>query len=333
MQGCSTLSCRLCWAGVVRVAKRIWNDKWRALLFLIALAAVSLALRSRYLASRGVDLISEIERVRTLARQGDATTLAETLDQSVVQIPAGEFLMGSDTGRSDEKPEHSVYLDAFEIDRFEVTNAQYRRFLQAAKRTAPPYWSGADYPIGQTDYPVVGVSWEDAAAYCAWAGQRLPTEAEWEKTCRSTAGRTYPWGDEWDTSRANVETTAPQAWPADWSEAWKSLQALPVESEARRLKPVGSYPGGASDYGVVDLAGNASEWVWDWYNWSDYQSLPTQNPRNMGPPWNHCLRGSSWFDPYGSTNWVQEMSRCSARNSSHETRDPRVGFRCARSIP
>ncbi len=240
--------------------------------------------------------------------------------------------MGSDVGRSDEKPAHWVYLDAFDIDRFEVTNAQYRRFLQATKRVAPRYWTGVEYPIGQADYPVVGVSWEEADAYCAWAGKRLPTEAEWEKSCRGADERTYPWGNAWDIGRANVEPAAPQSWPVDWSEAWQALQAPSLESEARRLRPVGSYPNGASRYGVVDLVGNASEWVEDWYNWSDYQDLPPQNPRGMGPPWNHSLRGSSWFDPYGSTSWTPAMSRCSARNSSHETQDPRVGFRCARSV-
>jgi len=320
------------WASGVRGVKLIWNNKWRALLLLIALAAGCFALRSRYLDSSGAGLNAEIERVRGLARSGDTATFAEVLDQSVVRIPAGEFVRGSNNGRGDEKPERSIHLDAFDIDRFEVTNAQYRRFLQAEERTAPPYWMGVEYPIGQADYPVVGVSWEEADAYCAWVGKRLPTEAEWEKACRGTDGRTYPWGNEWDTRRANVETTAPQSWPVDWSEAWKSLQASLIEDGTRGLKPVGSYPDGASVDGVLDLIGNASEWVGDWYNWGDYQNLPTQNPRGLGPPWNHSLRGSSWFDPYGSTNWVQEMSRCSARNSSHETQDPRVGFRCALSV-
>ena len=278
-------------------------------------------------------VLEQIELAREIARAGDTTRLTEVLDRSTVRIPAGEFVMGSDSGRSDERPQRSVYLDAFEIDRFEVSNAQYRRFLQATKRAAPPYWSGSEYPLGQADYPVVGVSWEEADAYCTWAGKRLPTEAEWEKTCRSTEGRLYPWGDVWDVSRANVEATAPQSWPVDWNEAWKLIRASSSEAGERRLAPVGSYPGGASTYGVLNLAGNASEWVWDWYNWSDYQNMPARNPRGMGPPWNHSLRGSPWFDPYGSTSRVQDMSRCSARNSSHETRDPRVGFRCARTVP
>jgi formylglycine-generating enzyme required for sulfatase activity len=311
----------------------IRKKKWYVLLLLIVLLVAYFAIRSLDVVPRRNDLNAEIELVRELARSGDRARLAEAFDRSTVQIPAGEFVMGSNSGRSDERPQRSVFLDAFEIDRFEVSNAQYQRFLQTMKRTAPPYWPGGEYPIDQADYPVVGVSWEDADAYCTWAGKRLPTEAEWEKACRGTDSRIYPWGDVWDLSRANVEVTAPQSWPVDWNEAWTLLQASSNETGQRRLMPVGSYLDGASTYGVLDLVGNASEWVEDWYTWSDYQHMPAQNPRGMGPPWNHSLRGSPWFDPYGSTSWVQDMSRCSARNSSHETRDPRVGFRCARTVP
>lgn len=127
---------------------------------------------------------------------GDWLGVAEALDRSVVYIPAGEFLMGSNSGRADERPERLVYLDAFEIDRYEVTN----------------------------------------------------------------------------------------------------------------------------------------KWVSDWYNWRGYEDLPARNPQVLGPPWNRCVRGTAWYDPFGSQGWAQKMSRCSARNSSHETQDPRVGFRCARSV-
>jgi sulfatase modifying factor 1 len=278
-----------------------------------------------------IDPTTEIKFLRRLAASDDSFQLAQILDRSMVSISAGEFIMGSNTGRSDEWPEHSVYLDTFDIDRFEVTNAQYQRFVQATKRAAPPYWSGFNYPTGQVDYPVVGVSWDDANAYCNWIGKRLPTEAEWEKTCRSTDGRIYPWGNDWDSKRGNVERSSEQSWPMDWDQAWVLLRSAADYSSTRRLQPVGSCLDGASQAVVLDLVGNASEWVWDWYNWRNYEDMPTQNPRSAGPPWNHSLRGSPWLDPYGSTDWTQAMSRCAARNSSHETRDPRVGFRCARS--
>lgn len=276
------------------------------------------------------DLSTQLELLHWLVTSQDIDSLADVLDHRMVIIPAGEFTIGSANGRSDEQPERSVYLDAFEIDRFEVTNAQYRRFLIATGRTAPVYWSGNDYPIGKTDYPVVGVRWDDADAYCRWAGKRLPSEAEWEKTCRNPDDRIYPWGNTWDSRNANVEVSAPSTWPLDWTEAWPMLQTSQANTVKRGLQPIGSHPNGATADGVLDLVGNAAEWVADWYSWTGYQNLPTRNPHGMGPPWNHSLRGSSWFDPYGNTAWTQEMSRCSARNSSHETSDPRVGFRCAR---
>jgi formylglycine-generating enzyme required for sulfatase activity len=285
---------------------------------------------------------AEINLLRRLAAS-DVARLAETLDHSAVHIGAGDFTMGSDMGRDDERPQHVVYLDAFEMDRYEVTNAQYRRFLEATDRNPPPYWSSDDYPAGQADYPVVGVSWEDADAYCAWAGMRLPTEAEWEKACRGTDGRIYPWGNTWDPHRANVDVSAhalPSAGHTEfeasvWDAAWQLLQATPSGPGKPGLRPIGSYPDGASPYGIMDLVGNASEWVADWYNWGNYSNMPTRNPRNMEPPWNRCLRGGPWHDPTGSADWIRNMSRCSARNSSHiasESLDPRVGFRCAHSL-
>ena len=306
---------------------------------------VAIVLLLAYLASRkiGTSLLRPgtvndgIKLVRQLA-SSDEAQLAQVLDRSVVAIAAGDFVMGRDTGRDDERPQHSVYLDAYEMDRYEVTNAQYRRFLQATGRQPPSYWPGDEYPSGQADYPVIGTSWEDADAYCQWVGKRLPTEAEWEKACRGDDGRIYPWGDTWEPRRANVDVSARPLRPPSqteseltvWDVAWQLVRVTPADRQPG-LRPVGSFPDSASPYGVMDLTGNASEWVWDWYNWSDYSQIPTRNPRVLGPPWNHCVRGSPWRDPTGTAEWVQTMSRCSARSSSHEVRDPRVGFRCARS--
>lgn len=322
---------------------------WRVIVLAVLIIVAYLAGRTittRVRSSRGAipggdELAAEIERLRELAAVGDLVALAEALDRSVVAIPAGEFLMGDDGGPANEQPQRAVYLDAFEIDRYEVTNVQYQRFVRATGLGPPPYWSGDEYPPGQADVPVVGVTWENAEAYCGWMGRRLPTEAEWERACRSTDGRVYPWGDAWDPSRANVgggeasrsrpvrhiEPGAPA-----WGEGWALVQAIPADAEALGLRPVGSYLDGASPDGVMDLVGNASEWMVDWFNWDGYRDMPDRNPVGLGPEWNRSLRGSSWV-PYGVPHWAQERSRCSARDSTHRgTPDARFGFRCVRSV-
>jgi formylglycine-generating enzyme required for sulfatase activity len=245
--------------------------------------------------------------------------LSQALDASMVLVPAGEFLMGSDSGDLDERPQRRVYPDAFEIDRYEVTNLQYRRFLLATGRQPPqrwperyvaflparnPGWNGTDYPAGEATYPVVAVNWEDATAYCAWVGKRLPTEAEWEKAARGMDGRTYPWGDSWDPSRANVDKTG-----------------------VGYTQPVGSYPAGASPYGALDMAGNAWEWVADLYDRQYYTYAPSRNP--PGPEsgtGERILRGGAWDSP-------ADHLRASYRNATHcFGPNYRAGFRCARSV-
>jgi formylglycine-generating enzyme required for sulfatase activity len=300
------------------------------LLGLLPVYALGVAISARL---RGPDILEpDIAYIRQLAASGDPG-LSEVLDQSMISVPAGEFLMGSESGLDNEKPQRLVYLDAFEIDRFEVTNAQYRRFIIATGRRPPRYWSGVDYPPGQADLPVVGVEWLNAEAYCAWVDKRLPTEAEWEKACRGTDGRTYPWGDTWDMDRANVGLPHSEPRSGLWDRAWILLQEPKQASDLPGLSSVGSYPEGASAYGVMDMAGNASEWVTDWYNWGGYWDLPDRNPVGTEPPWNRCLRGSSWYVPYGDPSQGQFRSRCAARNSSHGAdNDARMGFRCARAI-
>ncbi|NOH01375.1 MAG: SUMF1/EgtB/PvdO family nonheme iron enzyme [Chloroflexi bacterium] len=181
-----------------------------------------------------------------------------------------------------------MYLDAFEIDRYEVTNIQYSRFLAATGRDVPFHWRGGAFPRGQADYPVVGISWEDANAYCVWAGKRLPTEAEWEKACRGADGRQYPWGDDWNPQYANVgmtnrasPSTGQPGSPTAWAHAPGLILVTPA-ADGLGLRPVGSYPEGASPYGVLDLVGNASEWVFDWYNWGDYSEPAHTQPGEPG---------------------------------------------------
>ena len=242
--------------------------------------------------------------------------------------------------RWDERPEQSIYLDRFEIDQFEVTNCQYQRFVQATARPAPPYWNGDQFPAGQADYAVAGITWDEANAYCQWSGKRLATEAEWEKACRGVDGRIYPWGNEWQVGQGNTDSLAgsyefpevPGTAPSLWDDSWGFLKATPSAPGHRGLMPVGSYLSGASPYAVLDMVGNVSEWVADWYVNADYSQLPLRNPQTLAPHWNHAMRGSPWYDPAGGPQWVQDQSRCSARNSSHDLLDARVGVRCARTV-
>jgi formylglycine-generating enzyme required for sulfatase activity len=196
----------------------------------------------------------------------------------MVYVPAGEFLMGStddDPDASDyEKPQHTVYLDAFWIDKTEVTNAQYRKCVEAGACEEPPYWNDDTY--NAPSQPVVGVSWDGAQVYAAWVGGRLPTEAEWEKAARGTDGRIYPWGNSApDCNKANYEGCADH----------------PLA--------VGSHPDGASPYGVLDMAGNVWEWVADWYDEGYYVSAPFRNPAGPDSGDFRVLRGGTFFSDPG----------------------------------
>lgn len=171
----------------------------------------------------------------------DSVKISPIDGMEMVYFPAGTFTMGLDGGRFDEEPQHEVYLDAFWIDRTKVTNATYKTFMQAGKCTTPAHEKY--YPYEEySNYPVVYVSWEQANKYCTWAGRRLPTEAEWEKAARGTDGRLYPWGDE-----------APNS------------TLLNFARKNGDIMPVGSFLEGVSPYGALDMAGNAWEWVADWY--------------------------------------------------------------------
>jgi len=201
----------------------------------------------------------------------------------MVLIPAGEFQMGDNYFIDAEV--HTVYLDAFYIDKYEVTNAQYKKFMDATGHKAPKYWNDANY--NKPNHPVVGVDWNDASAYCSWAGKRLPTEAEWEKSARGgLVGKKYVWGDEWSPpSKAgnfDDETTVDSSRISGYSDGyvWTS--------------PVGSFkPNG---YGLYDMAGNVWEWVADWYDRNYYSSSPKSNPTGPSSGSSRVLRGGSWDD-------------------------------------
>jgi len=191
----------------------------------------------------------------------------------MVYIPAGEFIMGSNDRADEEEPQRSVYLDGYWMYRHPVTVAQYRKFCSETRRKMPdpPSWGWKD------DHPIVNVTWHDAKAYADWAGVQLPTEAQWEKAARGTDRRAYPWGNEFDASKA--------------------VCGVRRRSE-KSTAPVGSIPSGASPYGCLDMAGNVWEWCADWYDEDYYRSAPNRNPTGPASGSRRVLRGGSWGSNY-----------------------------------
>jgi formylglycine-generating enzyme required for sulfatase activity len=216
---------------------------------------------------------------------------------AMVWVPAGTFRMGSGlredlraaAGRrdwremrdvvwsrlrgeedSDEVPSRAVYLDGYWLYKHEVTGAQYRQFCASTGRHMPeePPWGWQD------NHPIVNVDWHDAAAYAAWAGASLPTEAQWEKAARGTDGRIYPWGNVWDGARC----------------------CNSVDGSAASSSFVGSFPAGASPYGAQDMAGNVWEWCADWYDGEYYRHAPRRNPTGLVTGTARVLRGGSWIN-------------------------------------
>lgn len=262
------------------------------------------------------------------------------VDPVLILIPEGEFLMGSndEIAKDHEKPEHAVYLDNFYIYQTHVTNFQFEDFIKKTRyiTTAEEvgwslvfngetfdeiegaYWRAPSGPgsdlSGRGNYPVLHVSWFDAAAYCAWAGGRLPTEAEWEKAARGTDGsRMFPWeGDQISGDRANVcDVNCPATWAiTDHDDGYATSS------------PAGNYPNGASPYSVLDMAGNVTDWVNDWYAEDYYGMSPYENPTGPLVGEMRVHRGASWYSGY--TN-----QRSTARNMNLPThKHDHGGFRC-----
>lgn len=223
--------------------------------------------------------------------------------EDMITIPAGWFTMGQDNDRRANRPQRQIYLDAFAIDRTEVTNAAYGQYLATTEYQPDRGWD-LDVETERGQEPVTGLLWHEADAYCRWMGKRLPTEAEWEKAARGTDARIYPWGDTWDSSKANT---------ADRAQGNVLL--------------VGSFPAGASPYGVLDMCGNAAEWVNDYFTFDYYTYGPDHNHQGPQQVLDHSLRGGSFADP-------AEFTTTFFRNSSHSVLpNVRVGFRCAISLP
>lgn len=241
-----------------------------------------------------------------------------------ILIPAGSFQMGCDAGnpaedacsaidQADELPLHTVHLDAYYIDRYEVTNARYSACVDVGSCTPPlhPESSTRSFYYGNPEYaqyPVVWVSWQQSSTFCAWAGKRLPTEAEWEKAARGAADtRTYPWGDD-----------APSCAHANF---WDIANTpTPCVGDTDR---VGARPDGQSPYGLLDMAGNVAEWVSDWYAADYYSESPASNPQGPVTGVSHLLRSGYW----GPTSLrIANRSVVEVEAWSNG-----IGFRCARS--
>jgi formylglycine-generating enzyme required for sulfatase activity len=234
----------------------------------------------------------------------------------LIHVPQGEFIMGSDTGDSDQQPSHSVYLSSYWIDQTEITNAMFVQFLNEmgnqfegnANWLSSPdnddamQFSGGTWRAapGYENYPVVEVTWFGANAYCNWAERRLPTEAEWEKAARGIDGRPLPWDGSLDCSYANYGGCSNQP------------------------KPAGSYSQGKSPYGALDMFGNVWEWVSDKYGTDYYRQSPLTDP--VGPTWgkHHILRGAAW-----DTTDPKRLQITFRYNRDPNLTGGSYGFRCA----
>ncbi len=285
------------------------ETKFKVALLLAVLAAASLPIMGIL---RGTTL-SPVEADNPFpAAVSETTMIAERgekpIEEEMVLIPAGPFIRGSGSGGFDEQPERIIYLDAFLIDRFEVTNHHYAEFVAATghRKPGPPsrYAKNMERMRG-LNQPVVYVSWEDADAYCRWKGKRLPTEAEWEKAMRGTDGRLWPWGNVMDLTASN------------WAR---------VNDGYEVTAPVGTFHGDRSPYGVMDGAGNVMEWVADWYQENAYRESDHKNPQ--GPEFGvfKVLRGG------GYTSTGSDLRITSRSKMVPDFRDETIGFRCAVSV-
>jgi iron(II)-dependent oxidoreductase len=263
----------------------------------------------------GTYTIAEAEALLSAAQWRELDTM--------IAIPAGDFIMGTDKEQANEQdqPAHHVHLAAYKIDKYPVTNAQYARFVAATGHRPPLDWKDGKIAAGELTHPVTMVSWFDAKSYAEWAHKRLPTEAEWEKAARGTEGRRWPWGDVMDTSRLNTYYSVGHA------------------------TDVNAYPSGASPYGVMDMAGNVSQWVADDYlaypgsrasqdlfqgkvavaNTPEDRALKVADLVPVGARYK-VLRGGSWkSDPF-STSSYHRISQWPNYASDF------FGFRCAADV-
>lgn len=264
------------------------------------------------------------------------TEIIDDFGVPMVLVPAGEFIMGNNAEDvladckkvisdcqldwfKDQEPPHQVFLDEFYMDIYEVTNILYKACVDAGACAAPQntsskthsnYYGNSEF----SDFPVIYIDWSQATAYCKWRGANLPSEAQWEKAARGTDGRTYPWGNKFDGTRANF---CDKNCPLNWSD--KSTNDGYAD-----VAPVGSFEEGKSPYGIYDLAGNVFEWTADWYSDTYYQNSPFSNPLGPDSGRYRVLHGGSWSDYAFSLRAPYRLGFKPGEISDS------LGFRCAK---
>ncbi len=255
------------------------------------------------------------KKVRADNDENPDKIMVHPVDNSyMVLIRKGHFFMGDNNSESNEYPEHKIFLDDYYIDIYPVTNIQYDIFIKNTSYESQGRW-GKYFSKQTENHPVINISWQDAKAYADWTGKRLPTEAEWEKAARGTDRRKYPWGNKWDKNLCNNR---------DSNELAEKMSDI---INRRGTLPVGSFPGGASPYGVMDMAGQVIEWCSDWYDPHYYQYNIKENPQGPKSGREKVLRGGSWY----SNNPL--FCNCTHRDffppyDSHWF----YGFRCAKEV-
>jgi sulfatase modifying factor 1 len=240
---------------------------------------------------------NELEQIRK-------DLLPEANKRRMTLVDGGPYTMGGrdEESPNNERPSHTVYVNAFLINPFPVTNQDYREFVKVTGHRTPIHWQRGTFPAGLGNHPVTNVTWQDAHAYAEWSGARLPTEAEWEKAARGTDERPYPWGDRFvDGERCNSSNVVGSTTPVD------------------------EFPDGRSAYGLWDMAGNVFEWCHDYFDEEYYKSSPASNPRGPEGGQERVVRGGSYAE-------TRAMLRCTHRIGAAENynRD-NTGFRIAMS--
>ena len=293
-----------------------------ALTGLVLSAALMVSANVLAVTSGGTDVADIVPEWTLEGKQAAARLATLSPKDEMVLVPEGPFLMGSDrqvdrNAYPQEFPQRTVAVDAFEIDKYEVTTVQYLRYVLA--NNLPPLvdwkWGGV-FQETMASHPLMHVSWFEADAYCKWAGKRLPTSAEWEKAARGTDGRIYPWGNQIaGLSRANFGRTGLSGPVRDRPE--RLLLYPPIVS-------VDKYENAVSPYGLFNMAGNVAEWTADWYDPGYYKYAPNKNPQGPAHGSHKAFRGGGWVD---STPSVRSAQR---NGADPKTRMNWLGFRCAR---